>query len=129
MKKTNLLTTLALPIIMAFGVNTANAQNDVSKVQDGKLSIEAIPTNLDEFKAMQAELGTTPEGCIMLELVAMEMYRRDKNVGRECLSLNNTSTNLTSVTRRLDELYRPNDSYSRPYLVSSCFKGATPANG
>ena len=55
MKKTNLLTTLALPIIMAFGVNTANAQNDVSKVQDGKVSIEAIPTNLDEFKALQAE--------------------------------------------------------------------------
>ena len=129
MKKTNLLTTLALPIIMVFGVNTANAQNDVSKVQDGKVSIEAIPTTLDEFKALQAELGTTPEGCIMLQLVAMEMYRRDKNVGRECLSLNNTSTNLTSVTRRLDELYRPNDSYSRPYLVSSCFKGATPANG
>jgi hypothetical protein len=129
MKKTNLLTTLALPIIMAFGVNTANAQNDVSKVQDGKVSIEAIPTTLDEFKTLQAELGTTPEGCIMLQLVAMEMYRRDKNVGRECLSLNNTSTNLTSVTRRLDELYRPNDSYSRPYLVSSCFKGATPANG
>ena len=129
MKKTNLLTTLALPIIMAFGVNSANAQNDVSKVQDGKVSIEAIPTNLDEFKTLQAELGTTPEGCIMLQLVAMEMYRRDKNVGRECLSLNNTSTNLTSVTRRLDELYRPNDSYSRPYLVSSCFKGATPANG
>lgn len=129
MKKTNLLTTLALPIILAFGVNTAHAQNGVSKVQDGKVSIEAIPTTLDEFKALQAELGTTPEGCIMLQLVAMEMYRRDKNVGRECLSLNNTNTNLTSVTRRLDELYRPNDSYSRPYLVSSCFKGATPANG
>ena len=129
MKKTNLLTTLALPIILAFGVNTAHAQNGVSKVQDGKVSIEAIPTTLDEFKALQAELGTTPEGCIMLQLVAMEMYRRDKNVGRECLNLNNTSTNLTSVTRRLDELYRPNDSYSRPYLVSSCFKGATPANG
>ena len=129
MKKTNLLMTLALPIIMVLGINTANAQIGVSKVQDGKVSIEAIPTTLDEFKALQAELGTTPEGCIMLQLVAMEMYRRDKNVGRECLNLNNTSTNLTSVTRRLDELYRPNDSYSRPYLVSSCFKGATPANG
>ena len=115
MKKTNLLTTLALPIIMVLGINTANAQIGVSKVQDGKVSIEAIPTTLDEFKALQAELGTTPEGCIMLQL--------------ECLNLNNTSTNFTSVTRRLDELYRPNDSYSRPYLVSSCFKGATPANG
>ena len=129
MKKTDLLTTLALPIILVIGVNTANAQVGVSKVQDGKVSIEAIPTTLDEFKTLQAELGTTPEGCIMLQLVAMEMYRRDKTIGRECLSCNNTSTNLSSVTRRLDELYRPNDSYARPYLVSSCFKGATPANG
>ena len=129
MKKTDLLTILALPIILAFGINTANAQNGVSKVQDGKVSIEAIPTTLDEFKALQAELGTTPEGCIMLQLVAMEVYRHDRNIGRECLSLNNTSTNLSSVTSRLNELYRPNDSYARPYLVSSCFKGATPANG
>ena len=142
MKKTNLLTTLALSIIMVFGVNTANAQlgnlvnklkdtstKAASKTQDGKMSVEAIPSTLDEFKALQAELGTSPEGCIMLQLVAMEMYRRDKNVGRECLSLNNTSTNLSSVTSRLNELYRQNDSYARPYLVSSCFKGATPANG
>ena len=129
MKKTDLLTILAVTIIVAFGINTANAQNGVSKVQDGKVSIEAIPTTLDEFKALQAELGTTPEGCIMLQLVAMEVYRHDRNVGRECLSLNNTSTNLSSVTSRLNELYRPNDSYARPYLVSSCFKGATPANG
>ena len=142
MKKTNLLTTLALSIIMVFGVNTANAQlgnlvnklkdtstKAASKTQDGKMSVEAIPSTLDEFKALQAELGTTPEGCIMLQLVAMEMYRRDKNVGRECLALSNTSTNLSSVTSRLNELYRPNDSYARPYLVSACFKGATPANG
>jgi len=142
MKKTNLLTTLALPIIMVFGASTAHAQignilnkltetstGAVSKVQDGKVSIEAIPTTLDEFKALQAELGTSPEGCIMLQLVAMEMYRRDKELGRECLSLNNTTTNLSSVTSRLNELYRQNDSYARPYLVSSCFKGATPANG
>ena len=142
MKKTNLLTTLALPVIMVFGASSANAQignnlnkqtetstGAVSKVQDGKVSIEAIPATLDEFKALQAELGTSPEGCIMLQLVAMEMYRRDKEIGRECLSLNNTTTNLTSVTSRLNELYRQNDSYARPYLVSSCFKGATPANG
>lgn len=142
MKKTNLLTTLALPVIMVFGASSANAQignnlnkqtetstGAVSKVQDGKVSIEAIPATLDEFKALQTELGTSPEGCIMLQLVAMEMYRRDKEIGRECLSLNNTTTNLTSVTSRLNELYRQNDSYARPYLVSSCFKGATPANG
>jgi len=134
MKKT-ILSTLAFLILMMVGATSVNAQNDktmynsTTKIQDGKVSIESIPATLDEFKALQAELGTTPEGCIMLQLVAMEMYRRDKNIGQECLSLNNTSTNLSSVTRRLNELYRPNDSYARPYLVSACFKGATPANG
>lgn len=93
------------------------------------MNIEKIPATLAEFQALQAELGSSPEGCIMLQLVAMEMYRLDRNVGLECLRLNNTETNLFSMTNRLNELYRPNDSYARPYLVSSCFKGATPANG
>ena len=92
-------------------------------------SINSIPTSLEEFQALQAELGTTPEGCIMLQLVAMEMYRRDRTVGQECLRLNNTDTNLSYVTNRLKEIFRENDSYARPYLVSSFFKGAKPSNG
>lgn len=139
MKKTKIILTVACVVAMTC---TANAQigglgkaiksaasNTASKALSEKVSIEKIPTTLDEFQALQAELGTTPEGCIMLQLVAMEMYRRDKNVGLECLRLNNTDTNLSSVTRRLNELYRENDSYARPYLVSSCFKGAKPSNG
>ena len=98
-------------------------------VAQTECSIQSIPTTVKEFQALQAELGTTPEGCIMLQLVAMEMYRRDNAVGLECLTLNNTSTNLSSVTSRLKEIFRENDTYARPYLVSSFFKGATPANG
>ncbi len=143
MKKKNLLTTLALVVAM-LGTTTAFAQIGgigraiQREVRQGvrnstafseKLSIEKIPATLEEFQALQAEIGAEPEGCIMLQLVAMEMYRRDKAVGLECLRLNNTETNLSSMTRRLDELYRPNDSYARPYLVSSFFKGAKPSNG
>ena len=114
---------IAMTLLLTMTFSIANAQTN------DKTSIEKIPATLAEFQALQAQLGTTPEGCIMLQLVAMEMYRRDKNVGLECLRLNNTETNLSSVTSRLKELYRQNDSYARPYLVSSCFKGATPANG
>ncbi len=114
---------IAMTLLLTMTFSIANAQTN------DKTSIEKIPATLAEFQTLQAKLGTTPEGCIMLQLVAMEMYRRDKNVGLECLRLNNTETNLSSVTSRLNELYRPNDSYARPYLVSSCFKGATPANG
>lgn len=146
MKKTNFLTAMALAVVMVFGAATANAQirglgqklkeaategasNVASKTFSETLSIEKIPATLEEFKALQAELGTTPEGCIMLQLVAMEMYRRDKTVGTECLTLNNTSTNLSYVTSRLKEIFRENDSYARPHLVSTYFKGAKPSNG
>lgn len=141
MKKHNFITVMAFLMVMSFSL-TANAQlggigkaikqgvnNAASKAASEQVSIEKIPTTLEEFQALQAELGTSPEGCIMLQLVAMEMYRRDRNVGTECLRLNNTDTNLSSMTRRLNELYRENDTYARPYLVSSCFKGAKPSNG
>ena len=142
MKKSNLFTAMALAVAMLLGITSAQAQfgrlgNKIksnattvaSNATSQTVSIEKIPATVEEFKALQAELGTTPEGCIMLQLVAMEMYRRDKNVGTECLTLNNTSINLSSVTSRLKEIFRENDSYARPYLVSSFFKGAKPSNG
>jgi len=141
MKKHNFITVMAFLMVMSFSL-TANAQlggigkaikqgvnNAASKAASEQVSIEKIPATLEEFQALQAQLGTTPEGCIMLQLVAMEMYRRDRNVGLECLRLNNTDTNLSSMKQRLNELYRENDTYARPYLVSSCFKGAKPSNG
>ena len=133
---------MALVCSMLFGAATANAQikgigntikSGATKVTSTALSenvsVEKIPATLEEFQALQVQIGATPEGCVMLQLVAMEMYRRDKAVGLECLRLNNTDINLSSVTRRLNELYRENDSYARPYLVSACFMGAKPSNG
>lgn len=132
MKKKNIILAMACLVALSFSANAqpGNPVKDAaSKAINDKVSIEKIPATLEEFQALQAELGTTPEGCIMLQLAAMEMYRRDRNVGLECLRLNNTDTNLSSVQRRLNELFRENDSYARPYLVAACFKGATPANG
>ena len=132
MKKKNIILAMACLVALSFSANAqpGNPVEDAaSKAINDKVSIEKIPATLEEFQALQAELGTTPEGCIMLQLAAMEMYRRDRNVGLECLRLNNTDTNLSSVQRRLNELFRENDSYARPYLVAACFKGATPANG
>ena len=141
MKKHNIITAMAFLMVMSLSIS-ATAQfgsvgrtvrqgigNAGSKALADKVSIEKIPATLEEFQALQAELGTTPEGCIMLQLVAMEMYRRDRNVGTECLRLNNTETNMSSVTSRLKEIFREGDSYARPYLVSSFFKGAKPSNG
>lgn len=145
MKKHNILLILALSLFFCEtsfaqwgSVNRAIRQGVREGIREGarnstvgsdEVSIEKIPTTVAEFQALQAELGTTPEGCIMLQLVAIEMYRRDKNIGTECLTLNNTSTNLSSVTSRLKEIFRENDTYARPHLVSTYFKGAKPSNG
>ena len=141
MKKRNIIVVITCFVALSISL-TANAQigslgkaikqgvsNAASKATSDKVSIEKIPATLEEFQALQTQLGTTPEGCIMLQLVAMEMYRRDRNVGTECLRLNNTDTNLSYVTNRLKEIFREGDSYARPYLVSTFFKGAKPSNG
>ena len=141
MRKHNLILALTCLVAMSFSLSAtaqigglgkaikSTTSSVASKALSDKVTIEKIPASLEEFQALQAELGTTPEGCIMLQLVAMEMYRRDNNVGLECLRLNNTDTNLSSVTSRLKEIFRENDTYARPYLVSSYFKGAKPSNG
>lgn len=142
MKKTNFLMAMALVVSLVFGASNAYAQigglgKTIKSAASGaassalaeKVSVEKIPATLEEFKTLQAEIGDDPQGCVMLQLLAMEMYRRDKEVGLQCLTLVNTDVNLSSVVRRLNELYREGDSYARPYLVASCFKGAKPSNG
>ena len=146
MKKANFLVAMALAVVFVFGTVTANAQirglgqklkstitegasNLGSKIAADKVTFEKFPTTLEEFQAFQAEYGTTPEGAVAVQLVAMELYRHDKAVGQQCLALCNTDVNLSSVTRRLNELFRENDSYARPYLVSAMLQGAKPSSG
>lgn len=98
--------------------------------QTASVSISRIPRNVAEFKELQKKLGTTPEGCVMLQLVAFEMFGRDKNVGEQCVNLNNTDINVPSVMRRLpDILTRKDDTYVRRHLVATYFDGASPENG
>lgn len=142
MKKTRLFLVLAFVMPFVFSANTANAQscgrckskcnaqNATAKVaKDGTVTIGAIPTTEAEFDALQAQLGTTPEGCIALQLVAMQMYQNNPKVGKICLQKNNTDINLSSVESRLKELFRENDSYARMHLVATFFNGATVENG
>lgn len=142
MRKKQLSLVLALVMPLLLSSNMVNAQScnhckSNCKTQnaapivdkDGIVTIGAIPTTEAEFDALQARLGTAPEGCIALQLVAMEMYKNDPKVGAACLKKNNTSTNYMIVEGRLKELYRKNDSYARMHLVATSFNGATVENG
>ena len=98
--------------------------------EDGTVTIGAIPCKEKEFDALQAQLGTTPEGCIALQLVAMQMYQNNPKIGEACLEKNNTETNTASLLRRLPEIFRESDTYyARMHLVATYFNGATVENG
>lgn len=93
------------------------------------VTFSAFPTNVEEFQKAQEVLGLEPQGAVVLQLMAMELYRHDKVAGEECLKMVNTDTNLPGVLRRLKEILLSDDSYGRPYLVATFLQGATPKNG
>lgn len=96
--------------------------------ETASVEFSRFPENLEEFKELQKTLGKEPHGAVALEVMAFEMYRHDKDMAVECLKLNNTPNNVLSVINRLRELYRPNNSYARPYQAAAFLKGASAAN-
>lgn len=134
MKKTATLA-LSFFLLMAFAGCTSlvrsTAQSAIrnSTAFSDKITINSIPKTYDEFESLYYELATSTEGCVALELVAMEMYRVNSGVGARCLKLINTDTNYSTMMRRLPEIFREGDSYARPYLVASYMEGASPENG
>ena len=96
--------------------------------QTGTVSFNRFPVSVDEFKKVQQQIGNEPHGAVALELMAIEMYRRNAETGTECLKLCNTPLNVNSQTRRLKELFGNDTNYNRPYQVAAFLKGATPEN-
>ncbi|MBR3698151.1 MAG: hypothetical protein IKM85_01375 [Bacteroidales bacterium] len=109
--------------------NTIRNSINNSTAFSEKYVVNSIPKTYNEFEAMYYELAKTPDGCVVLELLAMEMYRTNNSAGVRALQLVNTETNYNTMMRRLPEIFREGDSYARPYLVASYMEGAEPENG
>lgn len=93
------------------------------------ISFNTFPRNVEEFQKAQEQLGTTPEGAVVLELFAFEIYNHDHTAGEECLKMANTSLNTSSVLSILKDRYNPKyGDYYTPQLVASYLEGATPEN-
>lgn len=97
--------------------------------ETASISLSRLPASMGEFKGLQQKIGAAPEGAVMLQLVAFELYHKSQLLGRMCVELNNVDTNVTLVTDRLHEVYGKDTYYARPYLVASYLDGATPQNG
>ncbi len=98
--------------------------------QPSSVTFSGFPQTLEAFKAAQEKLGTTPEGAVVLELMAFEIFCHDQNVGKQCLELCNVELNIDRVYRILKDRYDPKyGSYYNPFLVATFLEGATPMNG
>ncbi|MFC2610362.1 MAG: DUF6935 domain-containing protein, partial [Capnocytophaga granulosa] len=104
------------------------SEDTYTKGQKATISFSRFPSSVAEFKAVRERIGTTPQGAIALEVMAMEMYRKDRAVGEECLKLCNVKSNVRPIIRRLKELFGEDEGYARPYQMMAFLKGATPYN-
>jgi len=142
MKNLILLSIIGLLNIIIGQKMENNPQNKIEVSMSGKIdhqvwsagqvatvSFNRFPVSVEEFLKVREQIGQEPHGCIALQVMAYEMYRRDKTIGKECIELNNLKVNITQTVTRLNELNRPNDSYARPYQMAAYLKGATWENG
>ena len=101
--------------------------------QVATLTFTHFPASIAEFEALQQHLlGRSMAGSLALNLLAYEMYRRDRETGEQCIRLCNTETNASSSLRTLKEKFSTKrydaddrDTYHQPYLVASFLDGAT----
>ena len=97
--------------------------------QSATITFNRFPASVEEFMQVREQIGREPQGAVALQIMAFEMFRRDRNVGAECIKLNNVQSNVGFVTGRLKELFGGDSNYNRPYQMAAYLKGAAPANG
>ncbi len=113
---------------------STNSNNTVSPTtwepdKEVTVTFNQFPTSLAEWKRMQEQFGTTPEGAVALQIMAFELYRNNRTDGEAALRLNNTGTNYNSTVERLKEIMGKDQYYARPYIARAMLQGATPENG
>ena len=97
--------------------------------QTGKVTFNRFPATVEEFEQVREKIGGEPHGAVALQIMAFEMYRRDRTLGETCIRLNSTLNNVNPATSRLRELFGNDAGYARPYQMAAFLKGATPQNG
>ena len=93
------------------------------------MTFNRFPATVEEFEQVREKIGGEPHGAVALQIMAYEMYRRDRAIGEVCIRLNNTVNNVNSATSRLRELFGNDAGYARPYQMAAYLSGATPQNG
>lgn len=115
------------------GLDAAGDPADLSATET--VTFTAFPATVAQFALLRERLlGERLGGTVALELMAFEMFRRDRTVGEPCLDLINYSTSLVSLKNILSQRFTKrrdtpsDDPYVQPYFVAAMLEGASIEN-
>ena len=97
--------------------------------QSATVTFSRFPQSVAEFKQVREQIGKEPQGAVALQVMAFEMFRHDRKIGRECIEMNTVNSGVDAPIRRLGQLFGNDANYARPYQMAGFLKGATPENG
>lgn len=98
---------------------------------EATISINRFPNNLNEWKELQKQVADRPEGAVLMQLAAFELYYRNTEAGTEAVKLGNVESNVNSVLRIICDKFGKTQYKDQlmPYLTASYLQGAEPTNG
>ena len=137
-----LIFSIASMLCISYALNPANAAENISVSFTGKIShdsfqrgqsaacsISALPRTLEEFKALQARAATEPQGAVVVLLAAMDIYKNDEALGKQCLELSMYKLYPSILGLMKRKLRDPeSNGYSQHFIHMAYFRGATPEN-
>jgi hypothetical protein len=130
----------AFPLLAAVVAASATAQPvsaDVKK--EYGITVEKLPKTIEEFTAMRDKTARTPEGGVVMLLIALKMYQDDRTEGYKALVLATDRSELVESNRAGNYKgfvlggYTPDalkSAFERfPYLAHAYFPGTKPEDG
>lgn len=111
--------------------NAINLEDDTA--DEARISFNDFPTNLTDWEQMRTQVKNAPEGVLLMQLLAFELYHKRTFEGQQAVAKNSTTTAYNETMERLPDIFGKQTGgdiqYARPYIVWSYLEGATPENG
>ncbi len=102
--------------------------------QEKSITVDKLPSTIEEFEKLRDNLATTPEGGAVVLIVAAQLYTKDKNLGKQALTVAIDSSELGKGNWYKG--FEPSGSFKfqisqldqKPYIAFGYVEGATPQN-
>ncbi|MDO4695495.1 MAG: hypothetical protein Q4A53_01965, partial [Porphyromonas sp.] len=94
--------------------------------QSGSVSFNRFPASVEEFRDVRNQIAKTPHGAAALNIMALEMYRRNPQIGQQCLEIMGTKDYIHPQGSLMNKL---KGGHKKPYQYAAYLDGARYDNG